>query len=85
MLDAEHLRWAIDQRAKIQHTLLTIYEYVRDLAPDDAWSDKEEAIDDLIAVAFSLWRAVFLTERPRTDNSRRKCQRQFLATHIATK
>jgi hypothetical protein len=24
---------------------------------------KEEAIDDLIAVAFSLWRAVFLTEQ----------------------
>lgn len=84
MLDAEHLKWAIDQRAKVQHTLLALYELVRDTPPDDAWTDKEEAIDDLIAVAFSLWRAVFLTEQPRTDSSRREAQRQFLATVIST-
>jgi hypothetical protein len=84
MLDVEHLAWAIDQRAKIQHTLLALFEYVRDAPPDDPWSEKEEAIDDLIAVAFSLWRAVFLTEQPRTDQSRREAQRQFLATVIST-
>lgn len=84
MLDVEHLGWAIDQRAKIQHTLLALYEYVRDAAPDDAWNEKEEAIDDLIAAAFSLWRAVFLTEQLRTDQSRREAQRQFLATVVST-
>jgi len=27
--DLEHLSWAIDQRAEIQHTLLALYEFVR--------------------------------------------------------
>lgn len=84
MPDVEHLKWAIDQRAKVQHTLLALYSYVSAIAPDEPWSAKEEVIDALIAAAFALWRAVFLAEEPRTDQNRRKAQRDFLATVVST-
>jgi hypothetical protein len=32
--DLEHLEWAIDQRANIQHTLLALYKFVRENSPD---------------------------------------------------
>ncbi|MDP2331841.1 MAG: hypothetical protein Q8M19_14215 [Reyranella sp.] len=82
--DTDHLEWAIDQRAKVQHTLLALYIYVSETPPDEAWSAKEEVIDALIAAAFSLWRAVFLAEEPRTDSSRRNAQRNFLSTVVST-
>jgi hypothetical protein len=57
--DPEHARWAIDQRAKIQHTLLTLYIHLDVLDPEAVPFALSEYIDDLIAAAFSLWRAYF--------------------------
>jgi hypothetical protein len=79
-----HLRWTIDQRAKIQHTLLALYEYVRLNAPERRDWVKPSLLDDLIAAAFSLWRAVFLAENIRTPESIHKSQEDFLASVIAT-
>jgi hypothetical protein len=83
-LDVEHLEWAIDQRAKIQHTLLALYVYVRDTEPEESWVYTEAIVNSLIAASFSLWRAVFLAEQTRTDASVRQAQRDFLATVIST-
>jgi len=82
--DVEHLEWAIDQRAKVQHTLLALYVYVRNTPPDDAWAYQEGLLDSLISAAFALWRAVFLADHPRTDLSIRRAQEEFLATVIST-
>jgi hypothetical protein len=83
--DIEHLKWAIDCRADIQHTLLALYTFVRRPSPDDQrdWV-RPSLLDDLIAAAFSLWRAAFLAEHVRTADSIRDAQRRFLATVIAT-
>ena len=82
--DLEHLAWAIDQRAKIQHTLLALYEYVRNNEPEHRDWVKPYMLDHLIAAAFSLWRAVFLTEKVREPGSIHKAQEEFLAKVIAT-
>lgn len=82
--DAGHMWWAIDQRAKIQHTLLALYIYVREAPPDHVSSAKELVLDSLIAAAFSLWRAVFLADHPSSDVSRRRAMEEFLATVIST-
>lgn len=82
--DIVHLAWAIDQRAKIQHTLLALYEYVRSNEPDQREWVKPSLLDHLIAAAFSLWRAVFLAEDTRTLVSIRKAQEEFLASVIST-
>jgi hypothetical protein len=80
--DLEHLEWAIDQRAKIQHTLLALYKFVRDNSPDQLDLVKRSLLDDLIAAAFSLWRAVFLAESNREWTSIHKGQEDFLARVI---
>lgn len=82
--DIPHLAWAIDQRAKIQHTLLSLYEFVRNTMPhSDNYLD-DLFLDHLVASAFSLWRAVFLAERARDKDSLRAAQEKFLATVIST-
>jgi hypothetical protein len=80
--DLEHLEWAIDQRAKIQHTLLALYKFVRDNSPDQLGLVTMSLLDDLIAAAFSLWRAVFLSESNREWTSIHKSQENFLASVI---
>lgn len=82
--DMEHLRWAIDHRAKIQHTLLGLYDYARTVSPavGEAW--QIPLLDDLISAAFSLWRAAFLAGELRTYENVRDAQLSFLATVIAT-
>jgi hypothetical protein len=82
--DVVHLKWAIDQRAKIQHTLLALYEYVRQSDRDQIDCAAERLLDPLIAAAFSLWRAVFLAENVREANSIHEAQDNFLATVLAT-
>ena len=79
-----HLEWAIDQRAKIQYTLLALYQYIRKNAPEQRDWVKPSLLDDLIAAAFSLWRAVFLAENVRTRVSIHEAQENFLATVVAT-
>lgn len=82
--DIEHLRWAIDCRADIQHTLLALYTFVRRPSLDQRDWVRPHLLDDLIAAAFSLWRAAFLAEHVRTADSIREAQQRFLATVIAT-
>lgn len=82
--DIKHLTWAIDQRAKIQHTLLSLYEFVRNTMPLNQDATHDLFVDHLVASAFSLWRAVFLTERERGTPSLREAQEKFLATVIST-
>jgi hypothetical protein len=76
-VNTEHLKWLVERRADVQHTLLALYEHV------SRCSDQDDLIDDLIASAFSLWRAVFLAEIDRDWNSVNKGQRDFLAKVIA--
>ena len=82
--DIQHVRWAIDQRAKIQHTLLALYERVKEQQklPPDYRADI--LLEHLIASAFCLWRAVFLADRERTPTSAREAQLKFLAKVINT-
>jgi hypothetical protein len=82
--DIEHLRWAVDQRAEIQRTLLALYEYVRSNSPKSSYAEpRVYVLDHLIGAAFSLWRAVFLAETFRTDESIHQSQEAFLAKVIS--
>ena len=80
--DLAHLEWAIDQRAKIQHTLLALYDFVRSNQPEQLPLEKRTLLDNLIAAAFSLWRAVFLAETNREWENIHKGQEDFLASVI---
>ncbi len=84
-------RWAIHQRANIQLTLLALYDYSEHMKqPPDTGSDMRMLppttvlFDHLIGASFSLWRALFLTEKPRTPLSVHKAQRAFLKKLIST-
>jgi hypothetical protein len=83
--DLAHLEWAIDHRAKIQHTLLALYDFLRRNQPADQrdWV-MPTFLDHLIAAAFSLWRAVFLAESIRDWASIHKGQETFLASVLST-
>ena len=82
--DVEHLRWAVDQRAEIQRTLLALYEYVRKTTSAAGYADpKAYLLDNLIGAAFSLWRAAFLVETFRTDENILRSQETFLAKVIS--
>ena len=59
----EHLEWAIKSRAQNQRsclTLLTLFENYSEF-----WKERKtaRAAQDLVSVAFSLWRAAFLAEK----------------------
>jgi hypothetical protein len=69
IIDTEHLKWAIEQRGKIQYTLLALYERVKTLQVAPADFKTDEMVENLIAAAFCLWRAVFLADRPRSAAS----------------
>lgn len=73
----DHLEWLIERRSDVQHTLFALYKYV------SSGSEVHRHTDDLIASAFSLWRAVFLAETDRDWSSVNKGQRDFLAKVIA--
>ena len=82
--DLDHLKWAIDQRAKIQHTLLALYTRAQTIPLEDQSHFEESVFDSLISASFALWRAVFLAERPVTDENLRHAQTEFLATILST-
>jgi hypothetical protein len=73
----DHLEWLVERRADVQYTLLALYKYV------SGSSEIDDHTDDLIASAFSLWRAVFLAEVERDWSSVNRGQRDFLAKVIA--
>jgi hypothetical protein len=58
-----HLEWVIDGRAKNQRTALDLYEMVKNHTPKIRKLGLSADVQDLAAVAFSLWRAVFLADR----------------------
>jgi hypothetical protein len=74
----EHLAWAIDQRAEVQHTLLGLYGLVRHRPPPSLDDDTRYLLDLLIGAAFSLWRAVFLAETVRDVVKIHRSQEAFL-------
>jgi hypothetical protein len=76
--DLKHMAWAIDQRAKIQNALLVLYSFVRSHAADAQKFDDRYLLDHLIGAAFSLWRAVFLTDTLREMEGIRQSQEKFL-------
>jgi hypothetical protein len=82
--DLAHLAWAIDHRAKIQHTMLALLELVRETEVSHAEWVKPNLMDHLIAASFSLWRAVFLAEKVREIPSIQKAQEAFLVKVIST-
>lgn len=80
--DVEHLEWAIEQRAKIQYTMLKLYQFLQTYNPDmqapESPLARTSALDDLIAAAFSLWRAAFLAGSLRQLEDIQKAQKAFL-------
>ena len=78
------LKWAIDQRGKIQHSLLALYERVQEREDLPADFELDLPLDHLIAAAFSLWRAVFLADKDRGPIPLRQAQLAFLATVVTT-
>jgi hypothetical protein len=83
-LNLYHQRWSIDERARIQHTLLALYTYVESSDPHAAEALETVVLDNLIAAAFALWRAVFLAADIRTTETVHKSQQDFLASLIST-
>jgi hypothetical protein len=61
-----------------------LYEYVRHKPVTSRYANVNEyLLDHLIGAAFSLWRAVFLAETFRTDESIHESQEAFLAKVIS--
>lgn len=58
--------------------------YLSTVGPQDIQSKEAAALNDLIAAAFSLWRAIFLTEVERTDANHHNAQIRFLKKVITT-
>jgi hypothetical protein len=81
--DIEHLCWAVEQRAEIQRTLLALLEYVRGHKQTAADFVPNYLVNHLIGAAFSLWRAVFLAETYRTEESIRDKQEAFLTKVVS--
>jgi len=77
-LDEEHLAWAIEQRAAVQHTLLALHEFVRHSSAHTLDGDTRFLLDLLIGAAFSLWRAVFLADTFRDVVKIQQSQEAFL-------
>jgi len=90
--DIAYLEWAILQRSNIQRTLLVLYDLARRSSLEGGWPIKEAnsifiepyAFDHFIAAAFSLWRAVFLTDTDRSWSITRKHQEEFLEKLLTT-
>lgn len=59
--DVNQLRWLVNERSSIQKAMLELYELSADLTTDVSDS-RTSAIHMLTGAAFSLWRAVFLTD-----------------------
>ncbi|MDI1265557.1 MAG: hypothetical protein PS018_20110 [bacterium] len=83
--EIKHLRWAINERAKIQHTLLALYELFRQRPPKQYPSWWEEIlIDHFLGAGFALWRAVFLADKRRDLESTITAQEAFLKQLLST-
>ncbi len=61
----EHLEWLVKHRSMIQQTLFNMYKFMREHPSKLSDATKTQAFALLAGAAFSLWRAVFLTETSR--------------------
>jgi hypothetical protein len=59
----EHLAWVIDGRARNQVASLKLYKLMLDYKEQIRKKSLATDVQDLAAVCFSLWRAVFLADR----------------------
>jgi len=78
----DNLQWAVQSRARNQQSclrLLTLFE-----THEKQWTSKYDApiAQDLIAVAFSLWRAAFLADKTGKRTEVFKDGKNFLETII---
>ncbi len=63
LLDLDHLAWAIESRARNQRSSLRLLRLFRTYEHFWKTQDLSKATQDLIGVAFSLWRAAFLADK----------------------
>ena len=59
----DHLAWVITGRARTQKAALNLYKMIKEYGPQIRSKKLSYDAQDLAAVAFSLWRAVFLADR----------------------
>jgi len=79
----EHLTWAIAQRAEIQHSMLGLIQFAEANPPSGLSPQDKIVFDHLVGAAFSLWRAIFLTDAGRTPDEIHQSQTQFMAKVVA--
>src|SRR5262249_43950534 len=81
----EHLQWLVDSRCKNQKVTLELYLAIKN---NSAAINKDIRLaylaQELAAVAFSLWRAVFLSDLSEDVEKQMTDVTTFLATLIST-
>ncbi len=83
--ELKHLRWAISVRAKIQETLLALYELVLQGPARGHPSWWEELLKSyFLGTGFALWRAAFLADKARDVESTVTAQEAFLKQLLST-
>ena len=77
MDNGTHLEWLVPSRCRIQTLLLRLYNVWNALAPtgEDA---RRPVCELLLGVTFSLWRSVFLLDKPRNPESLHEATVSFL-------
>ena len=81
---AEHLSWLVESRSDNQRATLQLYSVLKS-DPESLLGDivLQEAAQELTAVAFSLWRAVFLADVTGVEEQPTADAERFLANLIA--
>lgn len=74
---AEHLQWSINGRAETLKTTLALHELFNDFS-DVLKDEYHYEAQTLAAIAFSLWRAVFLADRTTKIEAKNKGAKDFL-------
>jgi hypothetical protein len=80
MVDEAHLVWIVEARSSIQHLLLSQFLYARNRERID--STDQAIFDHLVGAAFSLWRAVFLSDTPRSLDVQAAALERFLESVV---
>jgi ribosome-associated translation inhibitor RaiA len=73
----KHLSWVIEGRANNQRVALRLFEIFDRY--QDQLKTRHFSAQDLVSVAFSLWRAVFLADRTGKMDLKDKQAKEFLA------
>ncbi|MEA2952331.1 MAG: hypothetical protein QOJ96_1851 [Alphaproteobacteria bacterium] len=75
----KHLKWSIEGRARNQQTSLKLYELMKEHKNRIRKLNLSGKVQELVAVSFSLWRAVFLADRTGTIEAKMEGAEVFLA------